>query len=994
MASVVPNSVTVPTSDTLVVSSNATATATARPSQIKFLRPGQMALFAKITTYPPLGRTTIVPASRKQFEFTVVIESSTSLPEQPWEVAIWYDHSTCYGTYNNEWRALSLEKVDTNPTVLYDSRNNKLHTYTFEGSLPTPFPENSKTYKGRKVSFTVRYKISANDEWSWVHENFGTSDGEVILQPPIDPNFLGAGPVDVKNGWHTRKLASEAPEARLYSLESSTTIPYGEDNAVEELKALGKVYLAHRWFALVRIWSPWLAPRHGNGQGFRLQEPAVLLSFLRTDGLHVVILAINGIDDVLTTFKSDDEGNIVVAARNDTGKDRKFKVLAATAYSFDAANAAVMYEMRKLVRASLAYQTMAQSLPTHIRHESIESESDTILITNMHDNRDPATDNSPTPQWLASWYDSLAYCTWNSLGQDMNQDKIINALQHFKDNNIHITNMIIDDNWQSLTGTQGVEGQFQRAMTDFEASPHVFPDGLKKGIEKIRSQFPNIRDIAVWHALFGYWGGMSADTGHIKDDYKLAEIALAEGTPASGKKYTVSAEDVHRFYSDFYTFLADSGITSVKTDAQFFLDLLTSTADRRALTTTYQSAWTQAHLRHLSGKAISCMSQVPQILYHSFLPTNTPRIMLRNSDDFFPDVPASHPWHVFANAHTALFVQHLNVLPDWDMFQTSHDYSGFHAAARCVSGGPIYITDYPGQSDIDLIKQMTARNPRGDTVVLRPSTVGKTLGIYDSYESGSILKVGTYDGHADVGTGIMGVFNVAEKETSFCFPVTRIPGVSFNDPDTVGSKKKSWIVRSHMSRKISQVMTPVLPVNRDMLLQANLPVRGYDVWSALPVYGPFGIDGRGLDVAVIGLLRKMTGACALIGSRFSLTGPHNDSAAANGNGNVSVGVSQRQKSVSGRLRIDVQMKALGVLGLWMRVTTDDGERKKISRDDDLLVIMKGQIVPVERVTVSEEGVGEGEDGTVVVEIDTEGAWEDLGLDAGWNNEVGIEIYVA
>ena len=47
--------------------------------------------------------------------------------------------------------------------------------------------------------------------------------------------------------------------------------------------------------------------------------------------------------------------------------------------------------------------------------------------------------------------------------------------------------------------------------------------------------------------------------------------------------------------------------------------------------------------------------------------------------------------HVFANAHSALFVQHLNVLPDWDMFQTSHAYSGFHAAARCVSGGPIVI---------------------------------------------------------------------------------------------------------------------------------------------------------------------------------------------------------------------------------------------------------------------------------------------------------------
>jgi len=153
------------------------------------------------------------------------------------------------------------------------------------------------------------------------------------------------------------------------------------------------------------------------------------------------------------------------------------------------------------------------------------------------------------------------------------------------------------------------------------------------------------------------------------------------------------------------------------------LDLLDDTPDRRDFINTYQSAWTQAHLRHLAGRAISCMSMIPQILHHQFLPTNTPRIMLRNSDDFFPDVPSSHPWHVFANAHNALYVQHLNVLPDWDMFQTSHPYSGFHAAARCVSGGPIYITDYPGEHDVKLIHEMTARSPRGETIILRPSNV-------------------------------------------------------------------------------------------------------------------------------------------------------------------------------------------------------------------------------------------------------------------------------
>lgn len=955
-----------------------------RPSQIKFLRPGQMAMFAKITTYPPLGGVTIVPPSRKQFEFTVVIESSTSLPEQPWEVTIWYDYSTCYGTNTNEWRGLSLQRTKNNPALIYDNRNTGLYRYAFEGSLPTPFPAEARTYKGRKVPFTVRYRINPQEEWTWVWDSFGTSDGEVILQPPVDPNYLGGSPVEVHDGWHTRKLASEAPGARLYSFESTMTIPYGANGAVEESKVLGKVFMAHRWFALVRIWSPWLAPRHGH-QNLRLTEPAVLLSFLRTDGLHIVVLAVNGVDDVLTTFKSDSDGNIVIAARNDTGKDRRFKVLAASAYSFEVANAAVMYEMRKLVRTSSAYQESAQSLPTHVRHESLESEADTILVSNMHDNRNPAENSNPTPQWLASWYDSLAYCTWNSLGQDMNQEKIITALQHFQDNGIRIATMIIDDNWQSLTGTQGVENQFQRAMTAFEATPHAFPNGLKSGIEEIRKKFPYIHDIAVWHGIFGYWGCMSGDKGHLKEDYKMRKVRLAAGTPAAGDKYTVDPEDVHRFYSDFYNFLSSCGISAVKTDTQFFLDLLADTTDRRELTTAYQSAWTQAHLRHLSGKAISCMSWIPQITYHSFLPTNTPRILLRTSDDFFPDVPSSHPWHVFTNAHTALFVQHLNVLPDWDMFQTSHAYSGFHAAARCVSGGPIYITDYPGESDVDLIKQMTAKNPRGDTIILRPSTVGRTLSVYDSYESGAALKIGCYDGRAETGTGIMGVFNVAEEEVNFMYPITRIPGVHFNDPES--PTKRTWVVRSHMSRRVTRPVTPLLPVGGGMLVQGNLPLRGYDIWSAVPVHGPFDLaEGKNIDVAVLGLLGKMTGACALEGSRFSVTGP-----VAEGTNTWSA----KQRNVERRLRVDVQMKALGVLGVWFQCV---GTEKKITVDDDLLVLMKGLVIPKERVKIETEGLdggAEGKEGAEVgvIEIDVEGAWNDMGLESGWNNEVGVEMYI-
>jgi hypothetical protein len=66
-----------------------------------------------------------------------------------------------------------------------------------------------------------------------------------------------------------------------------------------------------RWFALVRIWSPWLAPRHGQTH-FALDRDAVMCSFMDLAGRHLVLLAISGIDDVLTLFQTDGDGNVII----------------------------------------------------------------------------------------------------------------------------------------------------------------------------------------------------------------------------------------------------------------------------------------------------------------------------------------------------------------------------------------------------------------------------------------------------------------------------------------------------------------------------------------------------------------------------------------------------------------------------------------------------------------------------------------------------------
>lgn len=250
--------------------------------------------------------------------------------------------------------------------------------------------------------------------------------------------------------------------------------------------------------------------------------------------------------------------------------------------------------------------------------------------------------------------------------------------------------------------------------------------------------------------------------------------------------------------------------------------------------------------------------------------------------DFFPGIPTSHPWHIFVNAHNALLNSHLNILPDWDMFQTSHPYSSYHAAARCVSGGPIYFTDEPGKHDVDLIAQMTARTTKGKTVILRPSVVGKTIGMYTGYEEERLLKVGTFSGSKRTGTGILGVFNVSARILSEFVNLNEFPGVEIN---------QEYIVRGHTTGEISEA---VKLDDKNALVSLEVAVKGWEILSAYPLHSftlgrHQGFESSKIKLAVLGLLGKMTGAAAVL--------------------NLETRVEE-----NGRLRIVSTIKALGVLG--------------------------------------------------------------------------------
>lgn len=329
-----------------------------------------------------------------------------------------------------------------------------------------------------------------------------------------------------------RSLESRDPSCvACWELNRRVPAACGSESGWERT-AVGIPTSVLRWFALVRQNEHWFGPRQGSGP-LSLDKDALLLSFLRSDGQHLVLVAVSGFDDITGIFRADEKGHIVLISRNDREEIGIAHVFAAVGPTWHSAVEAAMEATKDYAHRRTAQQDQGTG---SIAAPISEKERD-----------------------LASWYDGFTYCTWNGLGQHLTPAKILKSLDLLKANDIDISNLIIDDNWQSLDFS-GADNFYHR-WTDFEANPENFPGGLKSLISDIRRRNPGIIDIAVWHGIFRYWGGMSPDNGKLARDYFMRTFNRQEGIfLGDGTMATVDGADVGRLYDEFYRY----GLSSLK----------------------------------------------------------------------------------------------------------------------------------------------------------------------------------------------------------------------------------------------------------------------------------------------------------------------------------------------------------------------------------------------------------------------------------------------
>ncbi|KAG8890025.1 hypothetical protein FRB98_001460 [Tulasnella sp. 332] len=461
----------------------------------------------------------------------------------------------------------------------------------------------------------------------------------------------------------------------------------------------------------------------------------------------------------------------------------------------------------------------------------------------------------------------ITYCTWNSLHPPTpaTTHNALGTLKGFAKHDIHPRTFLIDDAWQDYDNLR---------LQSF-GSRAVFLDGMENLGELVATakKYYGVTQVGAWHTIGGYWCGV--EPKNFIDKYKLVKVAK-DGYPGpfepEGFSYYIPhPSDVGRFFDDYYGELASHGITFTKCDNMASLDNLVSAYEVTTVTpndevlgaaVSIQSippafknavlAAAEKHFGHKTGgRVIFCMEMTPRVLLGEEIGWPNPHVserhVLRNSCDYFPDQPNSHRYHIFTNLVNAMFTSQLNIVPDFDMFQ-SHSYirpredgnepngvsakddypqAAFHAALRAFGAGPVTLTDVPGKTDPEIVRKLIGSNLRMTTSPI----AGRSIALHaarspflsdDIFDpcilqegAGKAMRVFSRRGEDGTEGGLIGYWNVRSANGVVDDAVTMgdiLTLVGSHDTDT-----RKFVVHSFKTGKAQKIDTATtkidLPIN-------------------------------------------------------------------------------------------------------------------------------------------------------------------------------------
>lgn len=426
-------------------------------------------------------------------------------------------------------------------------------------------------------------------------------------------------------------------------------------------------------------------------------------------------------------------------------------------------------------------------------------------------------DQKPGPAFA----DHFGWCTWNAFYDKVDAAKIRSGFESWKSKNLLPSLLIVDDGWQDRVGDY---------LQDFRPSTAAFPWGLSAVIRHLKTDF-GLKMFGIWHAFQGYWGGVHPDSPLARRYRTVAnrgKIRPWEGTEDVEKDlFLVHPEEAARFFDEFYGLLRAEGIDFVKVDGQSATEIFThGVLGRVRVMRAFQDAFQAAGVREFGSEILHCMAHGNDVIWHC-KSTNA----MRSSDDYKPSgSDACQQQHITDNAYNGIFIGSV-ALPDWDMFQSNHAHSSYHAAARALSGGPIYVSDEPGEQNVALLEKLVWFD-RGTAKTLRcpgPARVTRDRVLVDCRKEKRLLKI--YNRVGPI--GLLGIFHTHPEDCAIAD--------TFSPDDVADLEGSQFALWRHRDGKLETA-------SREQRLPVTLGRLGWEIIVITPTQ-----DGA----ALIGLLDKL-----------------------------------------------------------------------------------------------------------------------------------------
>jgi raffinose synthase len=353
----------------------------------------------------------------------------------------------------------------------------------------------------------------------------------------------------------------------------------------------------------------------------------------------------------------------------------------------------------------------------------------------------------PYPEIL----DSLGWCSWDAFYHQVNEEGLLTKAEEMKAAGLPVQWVMIDDGWSQTE---------DKKLTSFQADAEKFPQGLAETVQQLKRQH-GIRWVGVWHTIAGYWGGIHPESPLAK--------AYSDYLYTNAKGSLIPYPDAGRgfgFWHAWHSFLERQGIDFVKVDSQSAVMNFTKheLAIGEAAAAAHQALEASASL-HFNNTIINCMGMGAENIWHR--PKSS---VSRNSDDFVPQDQYGFAEHALQNAYNS-FYHGAFYYGDWDMYWTKNHDDIQNAVLRSVSGGPVYFSDAPGNTDAakiwpliyqdgQIIRCEQPPSPTEDCLFLDPTQEKVPLKLWNKAQSSGVVAALHIGKYSDAVQGTVGPSDV------------------------------------------------------------------------------------------------------------------------------------------------------------------------------------------------------------------------------------------